>query len=543
MHINPLLFELVGTYRRYKTLQRFVQIFFMVLRFILRSLFSYLFSRLFGWIIPKRLKSANPSGGGIWNRLRRLIEELGPTFIKFGQILSTRTEIPEAMRNELKKLQEAVPPFSYEEANDIIEQELAAPIEELFISFEKKPIAAASLAQVHRAWLREGEEDEGPVEVAVKVQRPNLGAIIAVDSVVLEVIARLVDKFLPRARIIHFSHIVDSFTTALKREVDFVLEGRNADKLARLHRKDIYVKIPKIYWGYTTNRVLTMEFIHGVRINDFEKLDELGWDRWTIANNQMKAYFDQIFKYGFLHADPHPGNLYVQDEDVICFLDFGMTEYVDKDTLDKVTDLVIALFHDNDGLKTAEAWMDLHIGRPEEIDFDRMVLALNSFIVRRFVEGKAAIGERGVGFILNELLYIVFGYGVYLPLPGTLIIKTLLYVEMLATELWPGFDIQDNLEKHAKRRLRTKLYHRLDPADLRHPRQTGAEVGDALIEAADYVKDLPRQVTSIMGKIERGELEFRTREVGKAHRVNQTLFNILIIALIIGLIIFVVMKF
>ena len=539
MRINPMLFAFVGTYRRYKTLQRFVQIFSVVLKFMLRLLFH----RLFGWMIPKRLKAGNPTGGGIWDGVRRLMEELGPTFIKFGQILSTRTEIPLAMRNELKKLQEAVPPFSYKEVNDIIEQELAAPIEELFVSFEKEPIAAASLAQVHRAWLREGEEGEGPVEVAVKVQRPNLGAIIVVDSVVLEVIARLVDKLLPRARIMHAPHIIESFTIALKREMDFVLEGRNADKLARLHKNDGYVKIPKIYWDYTTSRVVTMEFIHGVRINDFKKLDELGWDRWTIANNQMKAYFDQIFKYGFLHADPHPGNLYIQDEDVICFLDFGMTEYVDDDILDKLTDLLIALVHDNSGLKTAQAFMNLHIGKPEEINFDRMVLGFNSFMDRRFVEGKVAIGERGVGFVLNELLYVAFGYGVSLPLPSTLIIKTLLYVEMLATELCPGFDIQDNLEKHSRRRLRRKLYHRLDPTDLRHPRRTGADIGDALIEAADYAKDLPKQVSSIMGKMERGELEFRTREVGGREHTNQTLFNILIVMLIIGLIIIVVMKF
>ena len=539
MHINPLLFELVGAYRRYKTLQRFVQLFFILLKFMLRLLLG----RLLGWIIPKRLKSADPAGGDLWDRVRLLIEELGPTFIKFGQILSTRTEVPEAMRNELKKLQEAVPPFSYEEANDIIEQELSAPIEELFISFDKEPIAAASLAQVHRAWLRETEEGEGPVEVAVKVQRPNLGAIIAVDSVVLEVIARLVDRFLPRARILHFPHIVESFTIALKREIDFVLEGRNADKLARLHKNDRYVRIPKIYWDYTTSRVVTMEFIHGVRINDYEKLDELGWDRWAIANNQMKAYFDQIFKHGFLHADPHPGNLYIQEEDVICFLDFGMTEYVDEDILNKLTDLLIALIHDNDAFKTAQEFMRLHIGRPEEVNFERLVLDLNSFMDRRFVEGKVAIGERGVGFILNELLYIVFGYGVHLPLPATLIIKTLLYVEMLATDLWPGFDIQDNLEIHTKRRLRRKIYHRLDPTDIRHPRETGADIGDALIEAADYIKDLPRQVSSIMSKIERGELEFRTKEVGGEHHTNQTLFNILIIALIIGLIIIVVIKF
>ncbi len=538
MRINPLLFQFVGAYRRYKTLQRFVQIFFMVLKFVLRLVLG----RLFGWIMPKRLKSAILPGDGIWDMVRRLIEELGPTFIKFGQILSTRTEVPEAMRNELKKLQEAVPPFSYQEVNDIIEQELAAPIEELFISFDEEPVASASLAQVHRAWLREGEEGEGPVEVAVKVQRPNLGAIIAVDSVVLEIIARLVHRFLPRARILHFPHIVDSFTMALNREIDFVLEGRNADKLARLHKNDRYVKIPKIYWEYTTSRVVIEEFIHGVRINDFKQMDELGWDRWTIANNQMRAYFDQIFKHGFLHADPHPGNLYVQDEDVICFLDFGMIEYVDDDTLDKLTDLLIALAVDCDGLKVAQRLMDLHIGKPEEVDFEHLVLDLNAFEDRRFVEGEIAIGERGVGFILNELLVVIFGYGVHLPLPLTLIIKTLLYVEMLATELCPGFDIMDNVETHTRRRWRKKIYHRLDPTDLRHPKESGADIGDALIAAADYLKDLPKQVSSITSKIDRGELEFRTREVGKGHH-SLSAFDIIILLLLMGLIIVVVIKF
>ena len=271
-------------------------------------------------------------------------------------------------------------------------------------------------------------------------------------------------------------------------------------------------------------------------------MDELGWDRWTIANNQMRAYFDQIFKHGFLHADPHPGNLYVQDEDVICFLDFGMIEYVDDDTLDKLTDLLIALAVDCDGLKVAQRLMDLHIGKPEEVDFEHLVLDLNAFEDRRFVEGEIAIGERGVGFILNELLVVIFGYGVHLPLPLTLIIKTLLYVEMLATELCPGFDIMDNVETHTRRRWRKKIYHRLDPTDLRHPKESGADIGDALIAAADYLKDLPKQVSSITSKIDRGELEFRTREVGKGHH-SLSAFDIIILLLLMGLIIVVVIKF
>ena len=172
--------------------------------------------------------------------MRRLIEDLGPTFIKFGQILSTRTEIPPALRDELKKLQEAVPPFSYQEVNDIIEEELAAPIEELFVSFEKKPIAAASLAQVHEAWLREEEEGEGLVEVAVavKVQRPKLEAIIQLDLAVLEVAIGIIDKLMKRVRVLNLPEIIDAFGTALNREVDFVLEGRSCDRLAKINKND-----------------------------------------------------------------------------------------------------------------------------------------------------------------------------------------------------------------------------------------------------------------------------------------------------------------
>ncbi len=538
MRINPMLWEFSNSYRRYKTALRLVQIVFWVLKLML----GFFFRRLLGRIIPKRLRPANAVGEGALAKVRLLIEQLGPMFIKFGQILSTRTECPDVLREELKKLQETVPPFSYQEANDIIEQELAAPIEELFLSFEKEPIAAASLAQVHRAWLREEEEGEGPVEVAVKVQRPNLGAIIAVDLAVMEFIAKMLHRFLPRARILNAPDIIDGFGTALKRETDFYLEGRHADKVAKIHKNDRYVKIPKIYWDYTTDKVLTMEFIHGIRINQFEEIDKAGWDRYTIANNMARAYFKQILKEGFLHADPHPGNLYIQDEDVICFLDFGMTEDVPDELLDKLTDLLVAIIHDNDALKTAEVLMRINVGRPEVVNFKKLVIDLYAFLDRRFVEGKIPLGVRGVGYVLNELLYVILWSGIQLPLPLILVIKAILYVEMLAIELYPGFDLVDVLEPHMERRFRKKIYKRLEPLELRHPRKSGTDIGDAAVAAADYLKDLPRQLTSITSKIERGELEFRTREVGKGNH-NLSVFNIIILLLIIGLIIVVVIKF
>lgn len=258
-----------------------------------------------------------------WERIRLLIEELGPTFIKFGQILSTRAECPPLLRDELKKLQDRVPPFSYEDVEDIIEEELAAPIEELFISFNKVPIAAASLSQVHEAVLRKGRERQR--KVAVKVQRPNLESIIEADLSVLEFSSRLIDKLLPRTRIFNLPLIIDAFGTTLRRELDFVLEGRNADKLARIHENDETVKIPEIYWDYTTKRVITMEFIKGIKISEVEELDKAGLDRYKIALHMTRAYTKQIFKEGFLHADPHPANLFIQDGEVIAFLDYSHT--------------------------------------------------------------------------------------------------------------------------------------------------------------------------------------------------------------------------
>lgn len=533
MRINPLLWEFSNIYRRHKTLQRFMQISFKVLKFMLRLLFG----RLFGWIIPKRL---NPAGGDIWGRVRRLIEDLGPTFIKFGQILSTRTEIPPALRDELKKLLEAVPPFSYQEVNDIIEEELAAPIEELFVSFEKEPIAAASLAQVHRAWLREGEGP--PVEVAVKIQRPDLEAIVQLDLAVLETVIRIIHKSMKRIRLFNLPEIIDAFGTALNREVDFVLEGRSCDRLAKINKNDPTVKIPKVYWDYTTKRIITLEFIGGIQISHLDELDRAGMDRHDIALHMTRAYMEQIFAEGFLHADPHPGNLYILDDEVIAFLDFGMVEYIDDKLLTDLTELLVALVHDNTGPRVAEEFMNIHTGNKWEVDYPKLVLGMSTFIDRHFVDGKMPLAQKGVGYIMNELVYEAIKHGIKLPQPLLLVIKTLLYVEALASELYPGFDVLDMLQPHVNRRLRRKLYAKLAPFDLRHPVELADDLAEATEYAADFAKDIPRRLTVIADKIERGELEFRTREVGGEHHSNQTLFNILIIALIIGLIIVVVIK-
>ena len=525
--MNKVLWEISNTYRRFVTLRRFLEILAITIKFLFRVLFSKI------WRQKSQKRWGNPSGG-FEALVRLLIEELGPTFIKFGQILSTRAECPESLKKELEKLQENVPPFSYKEVEDIIEEELAAPIEELFISFDKEPLAAASLGQVHKAVLRYNRRER----VAVKVQRPNIESIIEADLSVMEFLLRLIDKFLPRTRIFNLPVVIDSFGTSLKREIDYVLEGRNADKIAKIHKNDGTVYIPEIYWDYTTERVLVEEFIDGIKISELEELDKAGLDRHEIALHMTRAYMKQIFEEGFLHADPHPGNLFVLDDEVICFIDFGMVEYIDDKLLDDLTDLLVAIVHDNTGIRVAEEFMNLHTGNKWDVDYPKLVLELDTFIDRHFVEGKIPLAQKGVGYIMNELVYGIYKFGVKLPHPLILVIKTLLYVEMLANELDPGFDVLDMVKPHVNSRLRKKYIKKVDFLDLTKPKEL-ADWLDTAGEAVDFLKDLPRQISTVMNKIERGEMEFKVKH--NSNNNNHLVWDIAIVAIIV-LLVFIIFK-
>ena len=524
--MNKLLWGLSNTYRRYITLRRFLQIIGITIKFLLRVLFSKIWRR----------KSPKPGGnpsGGVGVLVRLLIEELGPTFIKFGQILSTRVECPEALKKELEKLQEHVPPFSYEEVEDIIEEEMAAPIEELFISFDKEPLAAASLGQVHKAVLKDGRNRQK--RVAVKIQRPDIESIIEVDLVLLDVLACLIDKLFPRLRSSHLPEIVDAFGTSLRREIDYILEGRNADKIAENFKNDDTAYIPKVYWDYTSKRVITEEFVDGIRINDFEAMDRVGLDKYEIALNTTRAYLKMIHEDGFLQADPHPGNLYVLEDNIIVFLDFGMIERIEDKLLDKLGDLILA-FDSNDPVRLTKEIMRMHTGGRDEIDVERLELEMGTFIDRHFVDGKMPLGQRGVGHIMDDLTKTVFGYGVRLPRPLVLVFKTYLYVEVLANQLYPGFDVYDMFDPHLKRLGRKRIRNKVDALGLTEPKDLFEDLADAAGEAVDFIKDLPRQATAIMNKVEHGEMEFKVKSSNSNNHLGWAIALAVIIALLVTIV-------
>jgi len=274
-------------------------------------------------------------------------------------------------------------------------------------------------------------------------------------------------------------------------------------------------------------RLLTLEIVfHIFNPNEFPVVVE-------------RAKYRIYFREGFLHADPHPANLFILNDEVICFLDFGMVEYIEDKLLTDLTELLIALIHDNTGPRLAEELMNLHTGNKWDVDYPKLVLEMSTFIDRHFVEGKMPLAQKGVGYIMNELVYGAYKFGIKLPQPLILVIKTLLYVEMLANELYPGFDVMDMVRPRVDRRLRKKLIEKVDVLDLRQPKELVSDLLDAAGEAADFAKDLPRQVAAIMTKLERGELELKLKN---NNNNNHLIWSIFATVVIIALLVIIILK-
>lgn len=497
-------------------LHRTGQIAFMTIKFLLDSLWE---------------KITGESGMSVGERVCRLIVKLGPTYVKFAQILSTRMECPPWLINEIEKLQDRVDPRSYKEVKASIEEGLGTPMDELFTFFDKKPVAAASLAQVHEAVLGRGE-DKGK-RVAVKVQRPGLEKLIEVDLGILDFGARVIYKLMPRTRGLNLPGVVDAFAAALRREVDFILEGRCQDKVALNFKNDPTVHIPKIYWDYTTKKVLTMEFIEGIKISKLEELEKVGIDRRQLAINLTRSYMKQIWVDGYFHADPHPGNLFVLKGEVIVFLDFGMMEYLEEDMLDKFGEFMLAGFYYVDPVKTARiAIRNLHTGNPEDVDYDQLERAVRIWIERHFVEKKLPLKQKGVGNIMDEIIYIAYKHGFRLPQPVILVIKGLVYCEALAIKLDPKFDVMEMFAPYFKQRLRRTYLRKLGITALEKPEELASSLTDFASEVVEFVKVLPKQTTAILNKMEHGEFELNVKNNNNNHHLLWGIAIGMIIALL-----------
>jgi len=455
-------------------------------------------------------------------RLRLALEELGPTFIKFGQILSTRPDfLPPAFIKELEKLQDQVPPFGDSQVKAIIEQELNSPIEKLFKKFEMKPVAAASLSQVHKATLFSGKI------VAVKIQRPNIREMAELDLDILENLSGILENRFQNGWVYHPKLIIKEFKRAISKELDFTNEAHNFEKFRINFKETKYIRVPKVYWNMTTTKVLTMEFIEGVKINEITKEKYKGiFKPKEVAEKGAKAILKQILEDGFFHADPHPANLFVLPPSTIVMLDVGMVGHLDEKTIANGAKLLQAIIDGNLD-QVMRSFEDLGIIIKE---FDRNLLRQDlKELFDRYLE--VPLKNLEINKISQDILEIMARYNLVLPANLVLMIKALSVVETTGKQLDPNFDIVSTARPFTKEILRKKFA----------PRELLKRGEIILQESAELIDELPQDLINILHKLKEGKLKFNfehrgleklTREINRSS--NRLSFSLVICSLIIG---------
>jgi predicted unusual protein kinase regulating ubiquinone biosynthesis (AarF/ABC1/UbiB family) len=379
------------------------------------------------------------------SQLREILTHLGPTFIKVGQALSTRPDlIRKDFLDELIKLQDQLPPFDNEIAFSIIETDLGRPITELYKQISPKPVAAASLGQVYRAVLHTGEE------VAVKVQRPNLLPIIKLDLYLMRWAAGWLSPWLPLNLGHDLTLIVDEFGIKLFEEINYLNEGRNAEKFATNFRDDPTVKVPLIYWRYSSIRVLTLEWINGLKITDEVSMRAAGLDPDAIIKIGVISGLRQLLEHGFFHADPHPGNLFALPDGRMSYIDFGMMDQLEQSTKETLARAVVHLIN-KDYQELAGDFVKLGFLTPDT-DIRPIIPALETVLGEAMGE---SVGNFNFKTITDKFSELMYDYPFRVPAKFALIIRSLVTQEGLALSLNPNFKIVEVSYPYVARRLLT----------------------------------------------------------------------------------------
>jgi ubiquinone biosynthesis protein len=430
-------------------------------------------------------------------RVRLAFEELGPTFVKLGQILSTRPDlVPVNFINELSKLQDMVPSFPFDEAREIIKVELGVAPEEIFASIDKTPMASASIGQVYRAELQDGED------VAVKVQRPGIKKIIEVDLEIMFHLATLMEKHVEEMELYRPVKVVEEFSRTLEREIDYSIEATNMERFAREFLNDPTIYVPKVFRDTSTSRVLTMEFVDGIKISEISRLDDAGYDRKIITSRGADLYLRQVFDNGFFHADPHPGNIFVLPNNVICLLH--------KDTLRLTHSLLELTDHD------------------EDPDIRLLERDLSDFIERHLYK---PLKDIEIGKMIQGLLEVASRYRLRIRPNIFLMMKVFSSIEGVGLMLDPDFDMITQAGPFIERVKRARFY----------PERIAGDIVTLVAELLKFIQQFPKDALDITRLIKQQKLSVKFVHQGFEPLLatynqisNRISFSIVIASLIIG---------
>ncbi len=460
-------------------------------------------------------------------RLRMGLEELGPTFIKLGQLLSTRPDfVPPDYLDELQKLQDNVPPFSYQEVQQIFREEQGKDPCKIFTDFFPTPLAAASIGQVHLARIAIKEPEPVTRDVVVKVQRPGLENIISVDLEILAQIAGLMEDHFEEVQGHQPTAIVEEFALSLSREIDFTIELSNIHHFSRLlsHNPDIH--IPEVFPELSTERILVMERINGIKASHITELKKRGYDLSLIAKRGANLVMEQIFVHGFFHADPHPGNLFVLPGNKICFIDFGQMGRLLLKDRENFTDFIFSIISGKEN-EAVNGILKMTVHK-REIDRDRLALDIND-LVGRYMH--LPIGELEVEKIHLELLRLLSKHRLFLKPNLYLMFKALATVEGIGMMLAPEVGLLNLAEPFMKK---IKL-------DRVRPRRLVDDLSTTGYQYLSLIRDLPGETRHILTQLRQGRIKLELKHRGlrplerALYRIsNRIAFAIVLAAQIIG---------
>lgn len=509
-----------GVNRRYQHLKRYHQI----AETFLRHGFGYLIEQMDLYhLLPLRRRvfklerESPPIPRG--RRLRLALEELGPTFIKLGQLLSTRPDLFSAdIIAELEKLQDDVPEMPFATVRRIIEEEMDCPLGEAFDWVDEVPMAAASIGQVHRAAVN-GEQ------VVIKVMRPGIHQIVETDLEIMYGLARMArDRY--KTDFFDPVELVGEFARVMRRELDYTVEARNISRFRDNFASDPRIHIPRVYWDHTTSRLLTMEFIQGTKVNQKQELLRRGIDVAEIARRGARCFMQQIMIHGFFHGDPHPGNILIEDDGTIAFIDFGMVGRLDEEIMNDLAELFIAVIRQNvsgivEGLRAIGMFSST-------VNENELKNDIKEIIDRHY--GRALKNIK-IGNIISDILRLTHKHCIRMPVDFVLLGKALLTVEGIARELDPDFNVIEIAEPFARELLRRQY---------RPDRLLQRAAGEGK-EYAALLLGLPAKLDTTLDRINQNELQVSFKHQGLEKLIirldiasNRLAFALIIAALVIG---------
>jgi ubiquinone biosynthesis protein len=448
--------------------------------------------------------------------LREMLDELGPTFVKFGQLLSTRPDVvPPDIIIELRALQDDVTPFPFSEVERVIREELELPVEKLFTSFEEKPMAAASIGQVHRAVLPNGKR------VAVKVQRPDAPRQIEADLALLYQAARIAKDRVRALDFINARELVDEFGRSIRQELDYRLEARNAQTFHRNFSGHPHIRVPHVYWSYSRQRVLTLELIDGTQLADLDYSAYTLDERRDLAYLVTEAWMTMIFKHGFFHGDPHPANILVLEPDQIGLVDFGQTGKLSDDDMSKLTALFIDAAEENvDALPKRLGDLGVRYDLAREAELTREIRELY------YKYYGARLSEIDPLQLIREGFALIYAQNLKLPARFVLLDKAIATLGSVGVELYPDFNVFEVAKPYA----RDLMIHRYTP------HRVAVRARKEIRSVAGILRDVPYQWHDVLEQARRGQLEVGFVHKGLddlTHKLD-VVFNRLVIALIVA---------